>query len=87
MKPHVCPKCDGEREVPEMGSITTKRPCPTCGGTGIVWCGTGDVPPAWIPGPVTNDPNTYIPWNPAPYVYPTWPGLPQVWCTVSSTNG
>jgi DnaJ-class molecular chaperone len=29
--PHVCPRCDGERKLPDG------RICPTCQGVGIVW--------------------------------------------------
>jgi hypothetical protein len=42
MKPHVCPKCDGEGEVMDTGidgsaaKIAT-RPCPPCNGKGVVW--------------------------------------------------
>ncbi len=43
-KPHLCPKCLGEREVanlPDVAYVTTtapcKRMCPTCSGVGVLW--------------------------------------------------
>lgn len=33
MKPHVCPKCNGEKTFP----IKSAFECVTCGGTGVVW--------------------------------------------------
>jgi len=38
VKPHVCPKCEGERTIAvKDGSREFKRVCPTCRGEGVVW--------------------------------------------------
>jgi len=41
-KPHVCPKCDGEKVVENCpwgmsSGLESHRPCPTCQGEGVVW--------------------------------------------------
>ena len=66
MKPHVCPKCNGERNLPgdEQGF---PRPCPTCQGTGVVWEQAFTITINPQPAP---EPGPSIPMYP---VYPSWP--------------
>lgn len=47
-KPHVCPKCDGERTVfvPES---TGPKTCPVCVGAGVLWSPMPSVMPSVLP--------------------------------------
>lgn len=78
MKPHVCPKCEGE--------ALRMMSCAPCKGCGIVWSPTAD--PILAPNPYVSIPQPYIypqvvrtigPWPPQI----TWGGT----CQVDSTPG
>lgn len=49
MKPHLCPRCNGERMVcyPVQSSAAPQRICPTCNGAGVLW--EHDVAPIFVP--------------------------------------
>lgn len=56
MKPHVCPKCDGDG-LNSLPSGPASR-CKPCGGSGIVWKQDSVVNPPVIPTHPTFNPHT-----------------------------